>query len=173
MATLYPNEPSSTDIEMYEKFLNSYVHLLPCKTCRIHFSTNLEKFTIANFMEKNTQFSSSKNGVILWGIKMHNIVNRSIGKNISVTENKIGIDYLIKKYQHNQSIHIFKNVLMYSLKSVPKMNSQFEQAYSDLFYSVAHFLSNLKIDLIQILKKKNVTINFKEKNNIQTIISNL
>lgn len=175
IGTLYPNNPTVKDIEMYTKLINSYLHLLPCPVCKNHLSQNLGKLNINHPFEKNVPYYKSKNGIILWGIKFHNVVNKSIGKPINISEDTYGITYIKNKYNFNQILPTLKTVLRYALDGIKDFNSSIDNSFTNLFFSTAHFLLYQNVDIVLMLKKKNISVDmsFNNKTNIQKVINSL
>lgn len=173
VTALYPENPTTKDKEMIEKLINSYKYVLPCEQCKNHFKGNLESFSINSFMQTKTQYSSSRNGVILWGIKMHNIVNKMLGKYSLVSEDNFGINYLSNKFNENNVIYFFKNASKYSLNKINELDGVLENGFYDLFTSIAYFLLKKNIDIIQILKKKNIPFLLNKKKDLLLIINHL
>jgi Erv1 / Alr family len=167
---LYPEKPSDTDREMLQKLIDSYRYLLPCENCRKHFAINLELLNISTMYNGNQRYYNSRDGVVLWGIKMHNIVNKMLNKFITITENRFGIMHEIKKYKPNDIIYFLKHVIKYALEKIPEINETYRIAFHNLFDSVSYFLLKHNIDLVQNLKnKKIIQLNFNNKKNIITI----
>jgi hypothetical protein len=173
ITVLYPNNPSELDEEMIRKIINSYKYLLPCDKCKNHFKKNLKSFPISSYdNETKKTFLSSKNGVIRWGIIIHNMVNKMLDKSESINNNNSGISNIKHKYEDIDTIYIFKIVLKYIISSINDIDEV--QIYlSNLFNGVFHFLLYKKIDLKLNLKRKNIPINFNKKKYILTIIDNL
>jgi hypothetical protein len=168
ISILYPENPSQTDINTFETFLDSIQVLLPCEQCKIHFKQNLESFPISTFIKKNVGVSTQRDGIILWCIKMHNKVNKMLGKFISVTEDKIGISFVQKKYSSGNALLIFKSMLKQSLDKTQEMGEK-QYGYYNLFNSVSHFLLNINIDIAKILNNKTIQTSFNTKNSILKI----
>lgn len=76
-ATLaYPIDPVSSDKLNMLNFIESFGKILPCNTCRNHFKNNL----IINPITDSVL--SSRNNLVSWGIDMHNLVNKQLGKKV-------------------------------------------------------------------------------------------
>lgn len=173
VSVLVPENPSQTDKETFEKFINAIKYLLPCENCKKHFIINLNNFSLNSLMEKNISYSVSRDGIIIWCIKMHNIVNRMLNKFITVTENKNGINFCSLKFNEKMIIYYLKHVMKYSLNTINEIDQEIENIYNDLFNCVSHFLLYKNIDINLILKKKSVCISFKKKKDIIFIVQNL
>ncbi len=173
ISTMYPDNPSETDKRMFQMLLDSYQCLLPCNTCKTHFTKNLLDFPITTYIEKNKNYSSSKNGIVLWGIKMHNKVNKMLMKFISVTDDQIGVDYTIKRYGNLDTSILLRNVFKYALDAISGTDRFNGNAFLNLFNSVAYFSSRKNIDLIKKLKNKNVSIKFEKQKDVAEIMNAL
>ena len=70
----YPIKPSCDDKQHYKAFVMSLKHVLPCKYCRDNFENNLKKIPLnADVLKNRENFSK-------WMYKLHETVNRSLGK---------------------------------------------------------------------------------------------
>lgn len=65
----YPNNPTEQDKIKYKKFYESLGDVLPCILCANHYKENLKIHTLDKALE-------SRENLILWGINMHNEVNK-------------------------------------------------------------------------------------------------
>jgi len=65
----YPIHPSKYDKENYLKFFNSLTKVIPCSFCADHFKDHLRMHPLDN------KVLSSRENLMEWGIKMHNLVN--------------------------------------------------------------------------------------------------
>jgi hypothetical protein len=172
ISILFPENPTQNDINMFGNFLDSIQMLLPCEQCRIHFKQNLESFPISSFMKKSASYFSSKDGIILWCIKVHNKVNKMINKFISVTEDKYGIEFVKKKYSSGNVLLVFKSMLKQSLDRTQEIKEK-ENSYYNLFHSVSYFLLNINIDITKILNNKSQKATFNTKSSILKIYQTL
>jgi hypothetical protein len=167
ITVLYPENPSDTDQLMIIKFINSYLYLLPCGQCESHFRSNLISFPITN------EYLVSRNGMVLWGIKMHNIVNNMLRKRITFYETKESVTHEIKKYQTFNTVDLFKNVLSHAVNNKASINANVQNAFADLFNSVTYFLRYKNIDVVKSLEQRKIPISFDDKNKILRIAQNL
>jgi hypothetical protein len=167
ITVLYPENPSDTDKLMIMKFINSYLYLLPCGQCESHFRTNLIAFPITN------EYLVSRNGMVLWGIKMHNIVNNMLRKKVKFEESIGSANSEISKYQTYNTVDLLKNVLSYSVDNKASVNTNIQNAFTDLFNSATYFLGYKKIDLVKSLEQRKIPILFDDKNKILRIAQNL
>lgn len=167
ITVLYPENPSDTDKLMIIKFIHSFLYLLPCGQCEAHFRSNLIAFPITN------EYLSSKKKIVLWGIKMHNIVNIMLRKKNIYVENIDIVNEEINKYQTLNTIDLFKNVLSYAVDNKAVINPNIQSAFIDLFNSVVYFLKYKNIDIIKGLELRKVPIVFDDKNKILRISQNI
>jgi len=69
----FPQKPDFQKIHNYTRFFNYLQYVLPCEICRLHYASNLNQITIDPYM-------TSRDNLFLWVLKMHNLVNKQIGK---------------------------------------------------------------------------------------------
>ena len=82
---LYPQHPSDMDRTMMRNLFYSYVYLLPCISCRNHYSENLDNFYLSEYLSGDQ--SSDKN-IFRGSVLLHNIVNKTLKKKIMYDDNK-------------------------------------------------------------------------------------
>ena len=97
----YPKKPTYKDKKIYNNFFVSLQHIIPCSSCAQNFGKHLEKYPISENL-------SCRKDLVLWLIKVHNAVNKQLGKQIlksSIALKKISDQYkkdklkcLVKKY---------------------------------------------------------------------------
>lgn len=89
-------------------FYKSLSNLLPCNHCRQHYKIMLKKHNI-------TKNSVSGKKISKWGVKIHNIVNRSLNK--AVMSYPIATSmYKNKRINHNKLQNYIKFILIKSNK---------------------------------------------------------
>ena len=72
----YPDNPTDIEAENYMIFYLNFWKVIPCKKCAVNYKQHLEELPIHNFMKnKMTLFE--------WTVKLHNIVNKSLNKQLS------------------------------------------------------------------------------------------
>ena len=76
----YPENPTFLDKNNYDIFFKSLKNILPCPTCREHYEQNIINHPID---------LSSRESLIKWLIKIHNLVNEKNGKPILSYEDVI------------------------------------------------------------------------------------
>ena len=69
----YPDVPSYEEIRHYNDFFVSLQNVLPCKICREHYKSHLHQYPISAHL-------SCKEDLVKWCFNLHNMVNRSLGK---------------------------------------------------------------------------------------------
>ena len=67
----YPEEPTFSDKYNYKILFESLKDTLPCPTCREHYKENITLYPID---------LSSREALVKWLIKIHNLVNEKNGK---------------------------------------------------------------------------------------------
>lgn len=75
VAFFYPDTPNQTEMAHARDFYSSLQSLLPCPGCAAHYSRMLERYPIDRSLE-------SRETLIAWVNKIHNEVNRRLGKPI-------------------------------------------------------------------------------------------
>ena len=88
----YPVNPTKEEKKRYMEFIKSLQYVLPCRYCRINVKKNLKtlKFSIKD-MKNRDSFSR-------FIYKLHNLVNKMLGKNISITYCEVR-----ERYEHFRS----------------------------------------------------------------------
>ena len=69
----YPNDPSYAHKRAAKEFFESLVHLIPCPTCREHYTIHLQKMPITPHLDR-------RDDLFRWTVELHNVVNQSLGK---------------------------------------------------------------------------------------------
>ena len=82
----YPNNPAPETRQQYKNFLSALGAVIPCETCRKHFSKYLKENPI---MDRNLE---SKSTLILWLFNANNAVNENMGLNL------LTFDGFVEKY---------------------------------------------------------------------------
>ncbi len=75
MSFNYPVKPTQKDKKEYKKFMMSFLHVLPCKYCRMNYKKNLKSVPLNNKALKNRKNFS------MWMFKLHEHINKMLGKN--------------------------------------------------------------------------------------------
>lgn len=75
----YPENPTNIDKNNYAIFFKSLTSVLPCEKCSMNFKKNIREFPIENYLD-------SKENLIDWLIKIHNLVNQELNKDILSNE---------------------------------------------------------------------------------------
>jgi hypothetical protein len=100
----YPDNPSNMDIKIYKNFFNLIGKVLPCSMCRDNYNKHIKE----NPLDMITM--SNKNKFIKWGIKMHNIVNKELGKRI-YTNSEVIDDIIMDKSCSSNGKLFFKGII--------------------------------------------------------------
>jgi hypothetical protein len=69
----FPERPDFQEIHNYKRFFTYLQYVLPCEVCRLHYASHLREITIDPYL-------TSRDNLFLWILKMHNLVNKQIGK---------------------------------------------------------------------------------------------
>ena len=88
----YPENPTSDDKKIIINFINAFQYVLPCETCRSHFSQNLIQIPLSD------NVLSSRYNFITWLVAVNNEVNKRLNKKI------ITIEYIVNKYTSSKKI---------------------------------------------------------------------
>jgi hypothetical protein len=94
VSVAYPDNPTENDKEHIKNFFLSIGNVLPCATCRYHFSNNLKNFPLSDTV------LSTRCNLINWLKDIHNEVN------IRHNKKPWTYDDVIKKYTQNNSYTI-------------------------------------------------------------------
>lgn len=93
----YPNNPSNTDKTLYKNFLYQLKDVLPCESCRSHYSNNINDIPLSSY------YLNSRSNLIEWIIKIHNKVNIKNNKRI-ISKNDF-IQYYMDSYNCDINLH--------------------------------------------------------------------
>lgn len=87
----YPNKPSSSDIKNYENFFLSLQDVLPCPSCRQHYSEYIQKHPIKNHLLSRTK-------LINYFIKLRNYIDKNYKnkKPLTIQQSKNLINFNIQ-----------------------------------------------------------------------------
>lgn len=98
-----PKKLSPRDVHYAKQLINTIAYIIPCFKCQKHYMTNIIK---------NKPVLNTNENFFKWTVKIHNIVNKSLGKEIipltsarHITEHKLShhkIDKLLV-YLRNES----------------------------------------------------------------------
>jgi len=69
----YPENPTDTDMKIHKDYFESFVHVLPCEDCKMHYRVLLTKYPIDGHLESRDELSR-------WVVFIHNQVNKRLGK---------------------------------------------------------------------------------------------
>lgn len=69
----YPTEPTYAEKRAAKEFYESFVHLIPCPKCKIHYAENLKVLPITPSLD-------TRKDLFKWTVDMHNMVNKQLGK---------------------------------------------------------------------------------------------
>jgi len=80
ISLLYPDNPSQSDKQILETFLNEFANSITCPHCEQHFKTMFE-----NYRKIHPEWSSSKFQLFLFVARAHNTVNKRLEKPLKTT----------------------------------------------------------------------------------------
>jgi hypothetical protein len=69
----YPVEPTYAEKRAAKEFFESFTHLIPCPTCKIHYANHLKEMPITPSLD-------TRKDLFKWTVDMHNMVNKDLGK---------------------------------------------------------------------------------------------
>jgi hypothetical protein len=69
----YPNEPTYAEKRAAKEFFESFTHLIPCPTCKIHYADHLKEMPLTPSLD-------TRKDLFKWTVDMHNLVNKDLGK---------------------------------------------------------------------------------------------
>lgn len=69
----YPVEPTYAEKRAAKEFFESFTHLIPCPTCKIHYADHLKEMPITPSLD-------TRKDLFKWTVDMHNMVNKDLGK---------------------------------------------------------------------------------------------
>jgi hypothetical protein len=82
-----PDKINISLLELYYNFFDNLIHIIPCEVCSTEYKSLLNNYPMRGLIYKKEDF-------ILWGIYIHNQVNKRLGK---------------KKYSLREVENIFNN----------------------------------------------------------------
>ena len=85
----YPIKPTKADKIHYKNFILNMGYVLPCGSCRDNFNNNLKDLPLRMSDMKNRETFS------LWVYKLHELVNKMLGKKSGLTYNDVR-----ERYEH-------------------------------------------------------------------------
>ena len=94
----YPVKPTDKDKKRYMNFIKSLQYVLPCRYCRDNLKKNLKVIKLNKSVMKNRDTFSK------WFYKLHNHINKMLGKTSSVSYCEIR-----DRYEHFRARCLTKN----------------------------------------------------------------
>lgn len=79
----YPLNPTKLEKINMLNFFKSVGKVLPCNMCRTNYSRHLSKLPLTD------DVLSSRDGLVQWLIRIHDMVNNDLGKNVKKEDNKL------------------------------------------------------------------------------------
>lgn len=77
----YPKEPTIDNVQAYKQFYQDFYKVIPCDKCSVNYRKHLEELPIDRRL-------TSRDDLFRWTVELHNIVNKSLGKDHTWTPNK-------------------------------------------------------------------------------------
>ena len=78
----YPNEPTYAEKRAAKEFYESFTHLIPCPTCKLHYAEHLKEMALTPSLD-------NRKDLFKWTVDMHNLVNKDLGKQEYTEEDAI------------------------------------------------------------------------------------
>ena len=88
----YPIRPTKKQKEHYYNYFKNLKNILPCKYCRDNYKNNLKESKFGKRVFKN------RNTLSKWVFKLHNCVNKNLGKKCNLTYKMVR-----ERYEHFRS----------------------------------------------------------------------
>ena len=106
MSSIYPAVPSASDKNNMKNFIKSFAEILPCQSCRTHFS---------EIVRKSNLDSAVSNGSVLstWFFDAHNHVNLLLHKS---RMSKVDYD---SKYPRQRNVEVSNSMHSHPMHSHP------------------------------------------------------
>jgi hypothetical protein len=93
----YPQKPTDKEKKQYINFFNSFEIILPCESCRSHFSQYINKYPLDEHILK------SKDNLIIWILGAHNNINKLNNKKL------ITLDEFYSYYDNTYKMNVKKD----------------------------------------------------------------
>ena len=133
----YSENPTNEEKQKYKLFFMLLKDVLPCSTCRKHYSDNLD---ILPLTDDNL---SSRDNLVKWVIDLHNIVNKM--KNKPIISYDQAIELITNNFEENNDYNIHDNNI--------QDNNITQEGYNDIIKLVIILIGIVFI--YTILKKRN------------------
>jgi hypothetical protein len=83
----YPTHPTQEQKETYYSFYKDLWKILPCSTCAVNYKQHFEELPLDRFIDNPMKLFE-------WTVRMHNIVNKSLGKK------QLSVEEALKMHTH-------------------------------------------------------------------------
>ena len=107
ISLLYPNDPSPSDKQILQKFLDDFANSITCPHCEKHFKTMFE-----NYRKLHPEWSSSKFELFLFIARAHNTVNKRLEKPLKKTVQEC-LDAFVQNTQYTSAIDFRRKYITY------------------------------------------------------------
>jgi hypothetical protein len=143
MTLTYPINPTEENKNVVKTFFTEIVpNILPCPLCRNHFKENLKINPLTN------DILEYKLKLVLWLSKMHNYVNKQLGKNEISIEDSL--------------VMLFSPIELYEDEEEEDNNSKYNKEYLENTYKNLINTNNFIIDIDAIMDDKEEEIKNKK-----------
>jgi len=107
ISLLYPNDPSPSDKQILQRFLDDFANSITCPHCEKHFKTMFE-----NYRKLHPEWSSSKFQLFLFVARAHNTVNKRLEKPLKNTVQEC-LDAFVQNTQYTSASEFRKKYIAY------------------------------------------------------------
>ena len=107
ISLLYPNNPSPSDKQILQEFLNNFANSITCPYCEKHFKTMFE-----NYRKTHSEWNSSKFQLFLFVARAHNTVNRRLEKPLKNTVQEC-LDAFVQNTKYTSAVDFRRKYINY------------------------------------------------------------
>jgi hypothetical protein len=164
IAAAYPDEPSSYEKELLERWLYSFKETILCPSCSKHFSD-----TIENYTRKFPTWMHSRRGVVEFVLRAHNTVNARTYKPVYTLEGSVAElqrilpETIVGQKRQEYILYIrsdwMKNMTLSGISTAPKLRELLtieENYWSRRSFQWADLLKFKGIEFNPIVEQMNV-----------------
>jgi hypothetical protein len=166
IAALYPDFPSQYELELLNRFLESFTQTILCPSCLQHFSDMVTVYT-----QRNPGWKNSRHTVCEFVFRAHNTVNQRTHKKMYTLEESIELlrtimpDYQAARVKRQQYLVYIrndwmKNMTLNGISSAPKLkelNTIEEEYWSKRSFSWSDIASFTNISISPIPERSSAT----------------
>jgi len=103
----YPDNPTFQDKKKYKQFFELISYVLPCNYCTKNFEKHLKQNPLTN------NILNSRKKLVLWGIKMHNLVNKMNNSQVYTYEEALKLILNENSNQNKSSKYLYLMVIIF------------------------------------------------------------